>query len=893
MAFINVFQPIEQIDIANAIEVNLSVDRLSLSLEESRNKIVVETGTLNSPFFMLKPSGQAGVNDDWILLGYKNSLVSGDISNSSVNSAISENPSNTRTALELGDCATQNAVDLPISTLQQNEFNKKANLSGGNTFTGNQLISGSLDVSTGALTLADNQIAQSKISGLTASLGAKATTTAAVSRQPANYLWSDNATANRGAYHRLDASAAVGGQPITFIAQFDVGPSYPTTTFFPFALQASTSSAVTNSDSLQFQWRSDGGLLIRYFKDVSNFISSSSPAGFQTQYFNTTDLILAVVFTDPNTTTPPKIYINGKDVSASFTNYQSGPSAPNWNPTSAVANTFWSGYAPMGSMRPTRLILGALTPTEIQGHAQNGRLPDWCAGTGSAVLAYAANFAEGTGVFSQVRVHNTAPVNGVSDGTTSKDNVLRVSATSHNDTHYTNGNFPLIIGTKYHASLTYYIPAGQSNVTRLMLTYSNLITEAAAITPILTTKGAWTTATFDFTAVDVRINFIMLRGTTGSDSVFVGVNSLTDDLVYIAAFTLSPIGPIITPAINPGDRYIADLGLNKIAGLLTPGVSIVGNNLEHDMPIRQTVVTVADSTARKDPATYTGLGIVPYVGMRVQETGKLVEYALNVLDVTSDASWFARVLQDPATGNIDARLKVLAGDTSTLDGINIAPHELVVNTQTKRIEVGNENDDGGRYDPLDNLPAPSVTIPSTLTLIADASNNLKGYGLTAIPDEWKKNESTLTGLSIGQGVTTIGVESFYGCLGLTGNLVIPNSVTTIGNFAFQNCSGLTGNLTIGDSVTIIGASAFRNCSGLTGDLTVPYSVTSIGWSAFRECSGLTNVNCYVAKTVLNVNSSLLSTGITTIHARASDGTWTAGSGQTIGGKAGITVIKDL
>ena len=33
--------------------------------------------------------------------------------------------------------------------------------------------------------------------------------------------------------------------------------------------------------------------------------------------------------------------------------------------------------------------------------------------------------------------------------------------------------------------------------------------------------------------------------------------------------------------------------------------------------------------------------------------------------------------------------------------------------------------------------------------------------------------------------------------------------------------------------------------------------------------------------------------VSTIHARATDSTWAAGSGQTIGGATGITVIKDL
>lgn len=185
-----------------------------------------------------------------------------------------------------------------------------------------------------------------------------------------------------------------------------------------------------------------------------------------------------------------------------------------------------------------------------------------------------------------------------------------------------------------------------------------------------------------------------------------------------------------------------------------------------------------------------------------------------------------------------------------------------------------------------------------------------------IPYRWMYVDLSLKGLVIGTSCTTIGDGAFDRCTGLTGSLVIPNSVTSIGNAAFRECSGFTGSLTIpnsvasildvafrdctgltsltiGSSVTSIGASAFYNCTGLTGSLIIPNNVTSIGAFAFWNCTGLTNVDCYVEKSVLDVTSSLASSGVTTIHVRSTDNTWTAGAGQTIGGKTGIEVIKDL
>ena len=117
----------------------------------------------------------------------------------------------------------------------------------------------------------------------------------------------------------------------------------------------------------------------------------------------------------------------------------------------------------------------------------------------------------------------------------------------------------------------------------------------------------------------------------------------------------------------------------------------------------------------------------------------------------------------------------------------------------------------------------SVTIPNSVTSIGeDAFYECRG----------------LTSVTIPNSVTSIGWAAFFNCDGLT-SVTIPNSVTSIGWFAFGYCSGLT-SVTIGNSVTSIGDYAFLGCSGLTS-VTIPNSVTSIGEYAFRDCSGLTSV----------------------------------------------------
>ena len=143
----------------------------------------------------------------------------------------------------------------------------------------------------------------------------------------------------------------------------------------------------------------------------------------------------------------------------------------------------------------------------------------------------------------------------------------------------------------------------------------------------------------------------------------------------------------------------------------------------------------------------------------------------------------------------------------------------------------------------------SVKIPDSITSIGDYAF----YGCTGltgeliIPDSVEtigtyafQNCSKLTSITIGNSVKTIGDYAFYGCTGLTGELIIPDSVETIGTYAFQNCSKLT-SVTIGNGTTSIGGRAFSGCSGLTGELIIPDSVETIGNYAFQNCNKLTSV----------------------------------------------------
>ncbi|MBQ8545747.1 MAG: leucine-rich repeat domain-containing protein [Clostridia bacterium] len=104
--------------------------------------------------------------------------------------------------------------------------------------------------------------------------------------------------------------------------------------------------------------------------------------------------------------------------------------------------------------------------------------------------------------------------------------------------------------------------------------------------------------------------------------------------------------------------------------------------------------------------------------------------------------------------------------------------------------------------------ASSSSSPKITSVVFEEGSVCESIGYCAF-----RNCTSLTSLTIEDGVASIGENAFYGCTSLA-NITIPNSVTTIGSCAFGGCTALT-SLTIGEGVTSIGGSAFGNCRSLT------------------------------------------------------------------------------
>ena len=100
-----------------------------------------------------------------------------------------------------------------------------------------------------------------------------------------------------------------------------------------------------------------------------------------------------------------------------------------------------------------------------------------------------------------------------------------------------------------------------------------------------------------------------------------------------------------------------------------------------------------------------------------------------------------------------------------------------------------------------------------------------------------KTEVVIPGEINGKKVTTIGDRAFGECTSLT-SVTIPEGVTGIGNRAFNDCTSLT-SVTIPEGVTSIGDDAFSLCVKLTS-ISLPKSLTSIGSWGF-SATGLTSI----------------------------------------------------
>jgi hypothetical protein len=120
--------------------------------------------------------------------------------------------------------------------------------------------------------------------------------------------------------------------------------------------------------------------------------------------------------------------------------------------------------------------------------------------------------------------------------------------------------------------------------------------------------------------------------------------------------------------------------------------------------------------------------------------------------------------------------------------------------------------------------------------------NIQGFPVKEINGAFTGN-TTITGVVIPEGVTSIGAGTFQGCSNLA-SVVIPRGMENIGNSAFKDCISITSLDRVASN---IGADAFRNCRSLTGEWRLVN--LNIGSYAFAG-TGLTKITLQIGNRVI-------------------------------------------
>lgn len=133
---------------------------------------------------------------------------------------------------------------------------------------------------------------------------------------------------------------------------------------------------------------------------------------------------------------------------------------------------------------------------------------------------------------------------------------------------------------------------------------------------------------------------------------------------------------------------------------------------------------------------------------------------------------------------------------------------------------------------------PPVSYKVSLRYINGTVDNRNCDGnaqLSAInPQNWEN----ISGVTVGDCITSIGNLCFYGYSGLT-SCYLPNTIKSIGAMALSRCIVLP-SIQIPSGVTLIGKSAFSHCYAL-GSVVIPNGVESIKYATFFECSAMTSI----------------------------------------------------
>ncbi len=140
------------------------------------------------------------------------------------------------------------------------------------------------------------------------------------------------------------------------------------------------------------------------------------------------------------------------------------------------------------------------------------------------------------------------------------------------------------------------------------------------------------------------------------------------------------------------------------------------------------------------------------------------------------------------------------------------------------------------------------SLDSKGTLEISGAGDMFNYDDNKNEAPWlEDHRHSIVGVTIKEGVTSIGSLAFYDCPNLN-TVSISDSVTSIGGSAFSSCTGLR-SIDIPDNVTLIGRSVFSFCTNLES-VRIP-DEASLEGATFFKCTSLKTVSIPNSATSIN------------------------------------------
>ncbi len=311
----------------------------------------------------------------------------------------------------------QNVSHGPVTKVtsgaSKNQITEDLIFGSGRTLSG----AGTFDFSGGSLILADKQVPWAKVNAPTTVAGAGLTDAATEARVlagtgdrvNASSLYSDGAS-GRALRMQPGAAGNIAGLPATFWVRRCGVPTSIAGVTYVFALSGSSTFAnpgVATSGLLLYFGGSNSLALSQRGAGTSD-ARELTYTGFRSDYAGRS-VDIVVTFAEGDTTTSPRIYIDGVDKTASFSLSTSG-SPPLWMPASLASTYLLTGYNwPAGTIPEVEYGPGAWSEAEVGRAAVTRLAPDWWrAKTGTAAsligsghaLAFGATDADNSGLSS-------------------------------------------------------------------------------------------------------------------------------------------------------------------------------------------------------------------------------------------------------------------------------------------------------------------------------------------------------------------------------------------------------------------------------------------------------------------------------------------------------------